>query len=125
MILCTALAWSRAELISCYHFPTYHQHTPAAVTGALGPGFLLPEVLSWGQTVVFSVEPKPVFSLLVAYKQMLMFPLVFLGVHYSSLTGPAIAVRVSSGVKTLITALAKHTEIIYFTNTQKILPGWD
>lgn len=61
----------------------------------------------------------------MAHKQMLMFSLVFLGVHYSSLTGPAIAVRVSSAAKTLITALAKHREIIYFTNTQKILPGWD
>lgn len=49
----------------------------------------------------------------------------FLHVHYSSLAGTEIAMRVSSGVKTLITALAKHRKIIYFTNTQKIQAGWD
>lgn len=123
MILCKARAWSRAELISCYHLPTYH--TPGAGTGGLGPGFLLPEQLFWGQTAVLGVEPSRAFSLLMAHKQMLMFSLVFSGVHYSSLAGPAVAVRVSSGVKALITALAEHREIIYFTNTQKILAGWD
>lgn len=56
---------------------------------------------------------------------MLIFFFFFLHVHYSSLAGTGIAMRVSSGVKTLITALAKHRKIIYFTNTQKIQAGWD
>lgn len=78
---------------------------------------------SMGQTVVLTVDCNPAFSLPMSYKQMPIF--FFLGVHYSLLAGTEIAMRVSSGVKTLITALAKHRKIIYFTNMQKIQTGWD
>lgn len=81
---------------------------------------------STGQTLVVTVDHDPGFSLPMSSKQMLIFCVFFFsGVHYSSLAGTEIAMRVSSGVKTLITALAKHGKIIYFTNTQKMQAGWD
>lgn len=64
-------------------------------------------------------------SLLMAYKQMLMFSLVFFKVLIIHRSQVLQLQRVSSGVKTLITALAQHREIIYFANTRKIPVGWD
>lgn len=69
------------------------------------------------------VVSSPAFSLPTSNEQMLIIS--SLCIHYSKLAGIEIAPRFSSEMKTLITALTKHREIIYFTNTQKIQARWD